>query len=179
MMLRTVLLLLPMFALLGWAAIQDVRTRRIPNWLTLALAASGILKSFVTRGGISPAEAGLGLLVGFAIPFLLFALGALGGGDVKLLAGIGAWLGAVAAVEVFIVAAIVGLVIVLVQCAWQGRLLLLFKNSAVLAINLVHIGDVGVKHATETGRSMKSIDRPLPYAIPLLIATLFVANWML
>jgi len=176
-MARTYFALLPMFALLTWAAVGDFRNRRIPNWLTLTIAASGILNSFV-RGEITPAESGLGLLVGFAIPFVLFVLGALGGGDVKLLAGIGAWLGAVAAVKVFIVAAIVGLVIVLVQCTWQGKLRLLFRNSAVLAISLVHINDVGFKHATETGQSCRSVDRPLPYAIPLLLATIFVAAGM-
>jgi prepilin peptidase CpaA len=126
----------------------------------------------------TPAQAGLGLLVGFAIPFALFALGALGGGDVKLLAGIGAWLGAVAVMKVFIVAAIVGLIIVLVQCAWQGRLLMLFRNSAVLAINLVHIQQVGVKHVSETGNSFRSVDRPLPYAVPVLIATILVVTFM-
>jgi prepilin peptidase CpaA len=177
-MFRTVLLVSPMFVLLIWAAIQDVRTRRIRNWLTLALAASGICNSFLMTAATTPAQAGLGLLVGFAIPFVLFALGALGGGDVKLLAGIGAWLGAVAVMKVFIVAAIVGLIIVLVQCAWQGRLLMLFRNSAVLAINLVHIQQVGVKHVSETGNSFRSVDRPLPYAVPVLIATILVVTFM-
>jgi prepilin peptidase CpaA len=176
MMFRTVFQLLPMFALLAWAAIQDARHRRIRNWLTLALAASGICNSFLMTAAVTPAQAGLGLLVGFAIPFVLFALGALGGGDVKLLAGIGAWLGAVAVIQVFIVAAIIGLVIVLVQCAWQGRLLLLFRNSAVLAINLVHIQQVGVKHVSETGNSSRSFDRPLPYAVPVLAATIVVVT---
>ena len=173
---RTILALLPMFALLVWAAIQDVRTRKIRNWLTLTLAASGICNSFLITAVVPPAQAGLGLLVGFAIPFVLFALGALGGGDVKLLAGIGAWLGPVAVIQVFIVAAIVGLVIVLVQCAWQGRLLLLFRNSAVLAINLVHIQQLGAKHVSETGKSCRSIDRPLPYALPVLAATIVVVT---
>src|ERR1700749_3638515 len=102
-MLRTVVVLFPMFVMLVWAAISDWRTRTIRNWLTLALAASGIFNSFVTAGAISPSDAGLGLLVGFAIPFVLFLMGALGGGDVKLLAGIGAWLGPIAVVKVFIV----------------------------------------------------------------------------
>ena len=173
-MMLNVLSMLPMLALLVWAAVEDVRTRRIRNWLTFALAGSGILHSYLSGSPLSPSQAWYGLLAGFAIPFVLFALGALGGGDVKLLAGIGAWLGPVGAVEVFVVAALVGLVIVLVQCAWQGRLVTLFRNSTVLAINMVHIADVGVKHATETGKSCRSVDRPLPYAVPVLIAAAFV-----
>jgi prepilin peptidase CpaA len=176
MMLRSILLLLPMFVLLIWAAIADIRSRKIRNWLTLALAVSGILNSFVTRGAITPLYSVLGLLIGFAIPFALFALGALRGGDVKLLAGIGAWMGPVAIVQIFIVECIVGLVIVLVQCAWQGKLRMLFRNSAVLAINLAHIDVLGLKHVTDTGTSFKSIDRPLPYAVPVLVATIIVAT---
>jgi prepilin peptidase CpaA len=177
-MFRTVFPLLPMFALLIWAAISDFRTRRIPNWLTLALALSGICNSFLKTAATTPAQAGLGLLVGFAIPFVLYRLGALGGADVKMMAGIGAWLGLVAVLKILIIEKIVGLVIVLVQCAWQGRLLVLFRNSAVLAVNLVNIQQLGAEHVSETGKSCRSVDRPLPYAVPVLIATLVVVTLM-
>jgi prepilin peptidase CpaA len=173
-MVPKVLPLLPMLALLAWAAVQDVRTRRIRNWLTLSLAGAGLLISFVPHGGISPPQALLGLLVGFAVPFVLFALGALGGGDVKLLAAIGAWVGPADVLKIFIVAAIVGLVIVLIQCAAQGKLFALFRNSAVLTMNLMHVTELGTKHVAETGQACRSIDRPLPYAVPLLAGTLIV-----
>ncbi len=166
--------LLPMLALLVWAVVQDLCAGRIRNWLTLSLISSGLANSFLASGVISPSQALAGLAVGFALPFVLFALGALGGGDVKLLAGVGAWIGALAVFEVFVVAALVGLLIVLLQCAWQGRLRALFRNSAVLTINLVHIGDVGLTHASQTGQSCRSVDRPLPYAVPVLAATLLV-----
>ena len=71
--------LLPMLALLIWAAAEDVRTRRIRNWLTISLAAGGLLASFVMPSSpVTPGQAGLGLLIGFAFPFILFALGAWG-----------------------------------------------------------------------------------------------------
>jgi prepilin peptidase CpaA len=171
--LLTLLPLGPMLALLLWAAVQDLRTRRIRNWLTLSLAASGLLHSFL-GGPVGPGWAMLGLVVGFALPFLPYAFGALGGGDVKLLSGVGAWLGPTGALAVFLGAAVVGLVIVLVQCAWQGRLLALFRNSAVLAVSLAHVGQLGVKHASETGKACRSIDRPLPYAVPVFLATTFL-----
>jgi hypothetical protein len=80
---------------------------------------------------------------------------------------------------VFVIQAIVGLVIVLIQCTWQGRLFALFRNSAVLAMNLAHIDALGVKHVSDMGRTFRSIDRPLPYAVPVLIATLIVvAVWI-
>jgi prepilin peptidase CpaA len=178
-MAHTLLSLLPMLMLLVWAAVEDLRTRKIRNWLTLSMAAGGIVSSFLPSAVVTPSQAGLGLLVGFSIPFVLFALGALGGGDVKLLAGIGAWVGAAGAFKIFIVAAIVGLVIVLVQCALTGKLFALFRNSAVLAMSLAHIDQVGMRNTAELGKSCRSIDRPLPYAVPLLIATLIVVTTLI
>src|SRR5262249_47283506 len=94
-MLPRVLVLLPMLGLLVWAAIQDFRARRIPNWLTLNLAAGGLLASLLSPHALAaPASSILGLLAGLGIALVLFSLGALGGGDVKLLAAIGAWVGA-------------------------------------------------------------------------------------
>jgi hypothetical protein len=47
-------------------------------------------------------------------------------------------------------------------------------NTTVLTINLVHLQDVGIEHAQATGRSCRSIDRPLPYAVPVLLAVLMI-----
>lgn len=178
-MVQKLLPLFPMLLLLVWAAVEDLRTRKIRNWLTLSMAVTGIVSSFLPSAVITPSQAGLGLLVGFSIPFVLFVLGALGGGDVKLLAGIGAWIGAPGVFKVFIVAAIVGLVIVLVQCACTGKLFALFRNSAVLAMSIAHIDQMGARNTAELGKSCRSIDRPLPYAIPLLAATLVVVTTLI
>src|SRR5262245_3238065 len=87
--------LLPMLALLTWAAIEDLHSRKIRNWLTAALAGSGLLGSLLGTQGVTPAQSLMGLGIGFGVPFVLFVLGAIRGGDVKLLAGIGAWIGVV------------------------------------------------------------------------------------
>jgi prepilin peptidase CpaA len=75
------------------ACVFDVRTRRIPNVLTLSGAVAGLLYHLATSGlgGLQTAAAGwmLGLLL--LLPY--FALGGMGGGDVKLVAALGAWLG--------------------------------------------------------------------------------------
>jgi hypothetical protein len=89
---------------------------------------------------------------------------------VKLLAGVGAWLGAAAVVKVFMAAAIVGMIVVLIQSAKQRRLSALFRNSAVLTVNLINIDTIGADGVCETGKACRSIDRPLPYAVPVLIA---------
>jgi prepilin peptidase CpaA len=166
--------LAPLLALLFWAAVEDLRTRRIRNWLTFTLILTGILQSFIGHNTITPGAAGLGLLVGFSLPLALFVLGAVGGGDVKLMAGVGAWLGPTAVFEVFCATALIGMAIVLTQALIQGRLKVLSRNTAVLAINLIHVGDVGLEHTTATGQSCRSVDKPLPYAVPVLIAVLLL-----
>jgi prepilin peptidase CpaA len=167
---QSFLMLMPMLALLVWAAIEDHRVRKIRNWLTLSMALGGLVQPFCGGAGISFGMSVLGLLTGFGLLFLLFAIGAVGGGDVKLLAAIGAWVGPWGVLQIFLAEAVVGAGIVLYQAARQGRLTLLTRNSAVVAINLLHIRQVGVDHAIETGKAARTVDRPLPFAVPVLIA---------
>ena len=80
--------------LIGCAAcVTDLQSRRIPNWLTFGAAAAALVfhTAAPTGGGLMFAAAGW--LVGALILFLPFALRGLGGGDVKLVAALGAWLG--------------------------------------------------------------------------------------
>jgi hypothetical protein len=44
----------------------------------------------------------------------------------------------------------------------------------VLAVNLAHVKDVGLDHVKATGVSSRSIDRPIPYAVPVLAAVLIL-----
>src|SRR5688500_10001584 len=169
----------PLFGLLAWAAVVDLRERRIPNWLTLGLLLSGLAQTWAPVPGPagSFSQSLLGLLTGFGITFVLFGMGALGGGDVKLVAGVGAWLGPTPVLTVFAAAAVIGMVIVLTQAAMQGRTRRLLRNSAVVAISLAHANEIGLDRALETGQSCASVDRPLPYAVPVLLAVALVF-WM-
>jgi prepilin peptidase CpaA len=161
----------PLLGLLLVAAVIDVRQRRIPNWLTFGLILSGLARAaaFGIPGG--PANALAGLLAGAAVPLVLFILGALGGGDVKLLAGIGAWVGPRDAFLIFAIQCVIGMLLVLCQALRQGRTAALFRNSALLAVNM---SQRGIASCAEEGKSFRSIDRPLPYAVPVGLATLLV-----
>jgi prepilin peptidase CpaA len=156
------------------AATIDLKSRRIPNWLNASLAVAGLFSALLPGSQVPILYALAGLAVGFIIPFILFALGALGGGDVKLLAAIGCWLGPIGVVKVFLAAAVVGLVIVLVQSIQQKRLSALCRNSAVLTIHMANFDSVGMDNLTAAGKASRSVERPLPYAVPVFIGTLIL-----
>jgi prepilin peptidase CpaA len=83
----------PTLAMLVIATISDLRSRRIPNWLVWPFLVAGILVSTATQGlsGLRQSLGGVllaGLLLG-----ILYWLGGMGMGDVKLCAAIGAWIG--------------------------------------------------------------------------------------
>ncbi|MGH9387178.1 MAG: A24 family peptidase [Vicinamibacterales bacterium] len=71
----------------------DVRTRRIPNALTLGGALAALAYFVYTSGvsGLGQSAAGWATGVGLFLP--IFLLGGMGAGDVKLLGAVGAWLG--------------------------------------------------------------------------------------
>lgn len=73
-----------------WAAYTDFRYRMIPNRLTVGGAAVGLLWHGISQGIHGFLSSLAGLAVGFALMFVLYLLGALGAGDVKLFASIGA-----------------------------------------------------------------------------------------
>ena len=81
-------------ALMIYAAMTDLIDRRIANWVSLALIAGFALLAIV--GGMPLWQAGqhVGIaLFAFAIGFAMFALGKMGGGDVKLITASILWFG--------------------------------------------------------------------------------------
>jgi prepilin peptidase CpaA len=135
---------------------------------------AGFTQSFLPLHTVTPWAAAVGFLAGGGVVFLMFVLGGMGGGDVKLMAALGAWLGPAGVINVFLVAAIFGLIVVLSQALWQGRLRVLARNSAVLAINLAHVNELGVDHVAEVGETTSSVEKPIPYAVSMLVGTVLV-----
>lgn len=103
------LLVAVLAAMLIVAVIGDVRERRIPNWLNGAIALGAI--PFWIASGLGLAE--IGIQIGAAlVVFLLFAIafrfGAMGGGDVKLLAALALWLPPLAMLKLLVVMSLAG-----------------------------------------------------------------------
>jgi prepilin peptidase CpaA len=133
----------------GAAAWTDLRTGQIPNRLTFFGLVFGALlhlavHCFWLRRPDEPlgtvALAGLvnlslGVVACGLVPYFLFRKNAMGGGDVKLLAALGAFLGPIVGIEVEFYAFIVAALYAPARLAYQGQLLRVLKNSAVLLVN--------------------------------------------
>lgn len=161
---------LPVLVALGWMAAVDLKTRRIHNLITLPLAVAGLIQAFTPHAMISPLGAFYGMALGFGISFIMFVIGGMGGGDVKLMAALGAWGGPVAIVLIIAVTAILAMFVALIQCAVSGELRQLFRNSAALAISAINVQSLGVEHASDTARSCRVKGKPVPIAVPALLA---------
>jgi prepilin peptidase CpaA len=166
----------PLFVLLGIALVIDVRSRRIPNWLNLLIIFSGLSNAAFSGVPATLSQALLGMLVGFAILVIPFIFNAIGGGDLKMFVGIGAWLGLVGTMQAYAAASVAGLIIILVQCAISGRLTRLFSNSMFIMANFANLDRLGKEHVIASGQSLKSIDHPLPYAVHAILGVAIVVG---
>ena len=93
--LTAVLMIFPALVILG--GVTDLASYRIPNWISLALAAAFLpAAGLAVLHGLSPAVLGLDLGVGAAalvVGVAMFAVRWIGGGDAKLFAAAALWLG--------------------------------------------------------------------------------------
>lgn len=106
----------------GMAAVIDLRTRRVPNVLTMSMASMGIIAAAAGVGRIGVTAACAGCVLGAALMLPGHVLGATGAGDVKLLAAAGALLGPALTLRAFLGTVIAGGVIALVVAVRRGRL---------------------------------------------------------
>jgi prepilin peptidase CpaA len=156
--------------------VTDVRSGRIPNWLTVPTLGLGLVAHTVRGGLAAQSVAGgwdglltslAGFGVGFGILFVMWLFRGAGGGDVKMMGALGAWLGALLTVEAFVASAVVDVIIVFVA---------LFRGVVPERISLFgksHKADKEKKSAS-SANSKKSPGRRgriLPYALPLSVGT--------
>lgn len=88
MTVRAIVLLI-FLAIATWL---DIKTRKIPNCLTVTLTMLGFGIAVVGGWG-AVKESGLGLIVGLGIGVLIWLMGGFQAGDAKLIAAIGATIG--------------------------------------------------------------------------------------
>lgn len=150
------------------ACVTDLATRRVPNVLTLPAIAAGVLAHSILPNGQGVGAAALGAIVGLAVFFPIFALGGLGAGDVKLMAALGSWIGAMPVVWVALYGAVAGGVLAIFVSVSQGYLRQALTNIGSLFLFWSVQGVKPMPALTlEHGRGPR-----LPYALPILIGLL-------
>jgi prepilin peptidase CpaA len=147
------------------AAICDVRTRRIPNVLTLGAAGLAFLFALVSQGADGLGLAVAGWLTGAALFFPFFALRGMGAGDVKLLAGLAAWFGPADAMWLAIFAAVAGGLFALVVALARGYLKQALVNLWFMFVQWRFLGIRSI-----AGFTLQDSRAPrLAYAIPIMV----------
>lgn len=150
------------------AAWWDATTHRIPNKITVTgFALALLLRAPLGLDALLQGLAGAGIALVPAVVF--YALGAIGGGDVKLLAGVGAFFGSAHIVGALALTAVLGAAFALGSVISRGLLGLLFFNTLDLVKSLVSLGGSG--HRAKLDSSAGSA-LTIPYGVPIAVAAL-------
>ena len=155
------------------AAVCDVRTGRIPNALTFGAAAAGFMFSAIHAGPSGLSTSLLGCVVGLGLFLPFFMLRGMGGGDVKLLAAIGAWLGPIGALQAALWASLAGGVLAVVVSISSGYLFDALRNLLAMVAVWRTVGPSPISGVTLA----ESRGPRLCYAVPIGIGAL-VALWV-
>lgn len=153
------------------AAISDLRSRSIPNWLTLGGIVLGFAANFYASGPGGLKFAGLGFLASllFLIPFVL---GFLGGGDVKLMAAVGAFAGPGNLLVIFVLDALLGGIVALAGILIRGRVRRTFLNIGRI-LRLLAQGKLPSEESPELEAGNQA-SFGMPRAVTIALATLLL-----
>ncbi|HEY7422821.1 MAG TPA: A24 family peptidase [Gemmataceae bacterium] len=139
-------------------AFIDVYKFKIYNVLIYPLLLAGLIYHVLAGGVPSLANSLAGMLVGFAIFFPFYALGGVGGGDVKLLAAIGAWLGLPLTFAVFLASSLLAGLYALILVVAYGRVRETYLNLRIGWLRVKALSrHLGVDDRIET--EVKQLDR--------------------
>lgn len=149
------------------AAVTDLRSRRIPNWLTFPALPAGLTAQAVFGDGLLAGV--LGAIAAFAPMLLLFAIGARGAGDVKLFTAAGAFTGVRSILPLFVIVALVGGAAALIVAMRSNALRPVLASTGLILTALI-------QGRWAEFRERSSLERPdalrLPYGVVIATGTL-------
>jgi prepilin peptidase CpaA len=156
-------LLIPLAVIITY---YDVRYRRIPNAFVLATLTSGIIINSIF-GGLHGAVQSLGgLALAFILMFMMHVFGAMGAGDVKLFAAIGAVTGATYVLPMFLIVILTGGVLAFGSALRAGAL----RSTALRVIQIL----VGLLPGWQMPRFAVPADKRLtiPYGVAITLGSI-------
>ena len=165
-------LLVALLALVICAAISDAKSRRIPNWLS----GFGLIAAFtlhIAQNGLHGAWfAAQGMVAAFAFYMVLYLIRALGAGDVKLMAAVGAFAGLALWIQIFVATAVIGAAAALALSLAKGRLKTTVWNTGFIAGELLHFRAPYIANKALDVKSPASIT--MPHGISIAFAVLLL-----
>lgn len=173
-------------ALFQWGAVicaslvgawHDIRSRRIPNWLTATVLFTGLVWASIVAGPAGFADAAAASVM-LAAPYLvLFIFAGGGAGDAKLMGALGAWLGLFNGVVVLTCVAASGILLAVAVALYQQRL-----QRVMVAVALTMVG-LALKVAGGRAARQVAVFRPpeadnsqkIPYGPAIFLGTCLAA----
>ena len=137
----------------------DMRQRKIPNALLLVASALALLGS-MTAGGVGLASALVGGVVALLVFVVFYAIGAMGAGDVKLMATVGMFMGRADVVGLCITVLIAGGLQSLIWALWQARLQEVLLNTWQAMLSLASGG-------WRSKTDLPTVRGSMPYALAI------------
>jgi prepilin peptidase CpaA len=156
----------------GWT---DLRSRRIPNWLTVPGLLIGVAANTVLGGWTGLKTSLLGAAIGLALllPFVL--LRSLGAGDWKLAGALGAFVGPSLLVNLLLGSVFVAGLMAVVLIIYKGRIRQTLRNMGHILVSLVTFRLPGAQVSLDNPESLK-----VPYGVALAFTVvLYGIAWKL
>jgi prepilin peptidase CpaA len=152
-------------AFAGVAAVHDLLTKKIPNWITGPGIVLGVLMH-LALGGF--AQAGWSMLAGLVaglLFLLVYLAGGMGAGDVKLITAIGCLVGIGSIKDVLVASVFLGSILALALAAKHGRVRETMRN--VIALIAHHTQNGLIPHPELNVTQQETLR--LPYALPIAL----------
>jgi len=152
------------------AAYIDGKQLRVPNWITFPMVLTGLVFNTWVEGWSGLGFGLWGMTVGLLCLLPLYAVGGMGAGDVKLMAGMGAWLGATVTFYAFCVTTIVGAAMAVAMVLYRRAFKQHYANFLMILVEWLHIKDP--RELSKLAAERKPTAFLLPYGIPICIGSI-------
>ncbi len=157
------------------AAVIDGKKLKVPNWLTFHFLAGGLLFALWKGGWPLAAWSAAGAVTGLLTLLPLYAIGGMGAGDVKLMAGMGAWIGPLCTLWAFAATAITGAAMALVMMGLSGAIFHHVGMIQTIGREIMVVRDPVALSARAAER--KPSMTLLPYGIPIAVGSIAYLAW--